>query len=517
MTAFVVMTTHVAAEPSEAFSNVGNLIQQRVYPAVFELDGKIAVVGGEVFGIDGWTMAPATMMLYDPDTGDTTYGKPMIYGVELSAYVKGSDGRLYVIGGWNVSHGYTEWLQIYNPGNDTWFRGADAPVVVGGCPAVQGGDGRIYVFGPVGSYYSTLIYNVTSNAWSYGADQPENIWLRHAVAYNDTAIIVMGGRSWAGFATDRVDVYDPVADTWSTVSPLLTATTFSGSALGRNGYVYYFGGSDAGWISWGGQVSSVQRYDVEADEWSYSSSAGVWPARSGFGTAVDDYGRIFLAGGYDGASILDMVSTLVVSDIVLDNLQITSPGDGSIVSGEVAITATLSNPMVGLSFVDFMVDGSVVATQSSSWLIQTWTWVWDTTALPDDSSHTVTVRAYMNDGGIKEDSVTVTVWTTSVEERISLLQDQLDEMESDMDLQAADLDALQAQLDSLKSIVNASDTAIMDQIEALQDQLDALQSDQEDVKASVDSSGLWGMVNLVLLIIVIVLLALMFMMSRKKP
>lgn len=523
--AFFSLVPQVRGEPAEWFSNIGNLPEPRAYAAVFELDGKVAVVGGEIRGVEGTTPAAAKMLLYDPNTGETTYGRPMLQGVQYPAYVKGSDGKLYVAGGWNASSfQWVKKLQIYDPSNDTWYRGADAPTIMGACPAVDVGDGRLYFFGPVGSMNSTLIYDKSSNTWSYGRDQPATIWQRQAVVYNETAVFLIGGVTPTFSITDRVDVYNPVTATWSTVSPVPVPTRVGGAALGRNGYIYYFGGMDSRYPI-GSPTGTIQRYDVVTDEWTVLPDLFVSPARAAFGATTDSYGRIFLVGGYDGSSVMDTVSELVVSDVVFDELRITAPSDGAIVSGEVAVTATLSNLRTSWPMgVDFLVDGQLVCTQTTWWGWLTWTWLWDTRGLADLSSHAVTVRAYLSDGRILEDSVVVTVSALSVEERLALLESGIAALESQLSAQGADINALRAQLDSMEEQLaalaresGANSSAIRDEIADLQQQLAALQEELDSVSTTADRTGTWGAVNMALIVVVLVIVALMLAMMRRKP
>lgn len=95
-------------------------------------------------------------------------------------------------------------------------------------------------------------------------------------------------------------------------------------------------------------------------------------------------------------------------DTTVPTTSVTSPTSGSTISGLVDITANASDN-VGVTKVEFYIDGSLFATDTiSSYLAS-----WDTTAYTN-SSHTLSVKAYDNAGNVGTSStVTVTVNNTT--------------------------------------------------------------------------------------------------------
>jgi N-acetylneuraminic acid mutarotase len=524
------MAQNAKAGAAEYSSNITSLPEAREYSGVIEDEGKLYVIGGVVDDINVFGAPLTSVLIYEISTGEVTHGADMPIGVALASVTQGVDGRIYVIGGYNNSLGYTSMTQIYNITSDTWSSGAPTPVTIGPGAAVSVANGTIYVIGanPFNGN-STLAYDPVADSWKYVANQPSSIWGRRAVYWNESAIFVMGGRSGGG-ASSSLMVFDPLANTWTPLTSMPTASFSGGAATALNGVVYYFGGSDSSWVS-GTQISAIQKYDPTEDTWSTSTITSLSPARSGFGTAIDEMGRIFAVGGYDGSAGVPTVTMIVPTDLVYDKVEIVSPTEGSIVSGQVAIGVAYSTPNVGMPVIEVFVDGVFLGSQTAPWFSSTITYLWDTTGLADGSSHVITAKGTLWNGAIREDSVTVTVSSMSPEEQLASIQQQLTVLQTLLTIPDANLTALamqaailQAKLDGIIAglgAMGASSSVMWDQLNvtfaALQTQLNDFQTQIDRVENKADNAGTYSIVNLVLVIIVIVLLALMLMMVRKKP
>ncbi len=507
LSAFAALAPEASGELREYCNDVDNLPSPRTYCGVLSMGNTIYVIGGFTYDLYG-TLEPSldTVLMYDTMSGEISYGAPMPNGTALGGYVVGADGLIYSLGGWNSTlGGYIPTVQIYDPMADEWTFGSDAPIEVGGCEPVACSDGRVFIFGPM--HYmdnSTLIYDTAVDEWSFGADQPVDLWLRNAVLWNETAIYVLGGTDGIG-GTTYADVYNPMDDTWSTAAPLPSASSL-GTVEVSNDFVYYIGGTSGDWADVGVLSSAIVKYDPSTDSWD-AATTGLPTARSALYSAVDNLGRIFVIGGYDGVEVVPTVTRLVVAEIETDKLMITSPADGSIVSGVVSVEASVSNFWMGFSNVDLYVDGELAESRILDW--PSWeaaTFQWDTTGLEDGSVHELLVIGYLWNGEEKMDSVSVTVWTMSVEERIAGLELDLMGLEaqlaaveiavlSDLADQAADLatlqslvDALQAALDALATSVDEDNAAMAADLAALQSQLDTLESALDDMRNALDDA-----------------------------
>jgi len=505
----VVTTPNAAAMTVEYCNDIDDLPADRVFAGVVSDGSKLFVIGGFLSDWSGFEPPMNTTIIYDISTGEFTYGTPMPNGTGLSGCVMGADGLIYVLGGWNLTvyGGYGGGVQIYDPVADTWTNGSTAPAVLGAFIPVWGADGRIYAIGgAVYSQVTTLIYDPGMDSWSYGADQPNACWLRSTVAWNETAIFAFAGSVSSAPSVDA-HVYNPVADSWTPIASMLLATVAGTAIVADNGLIYYIGGEDASWIGAGTPQSSIQRYDPETDSWEFAG-ASLPTGRSALGCAKDSLGRIFVVGGYDGIEVVPTISRLVVAEIETDKLTITSPTDGSIVSGVVSVDVVISNVWVPLSNVDLYIDGDLAESRMMNFFpFETViSFEWNTTGLEDGSVLELLVIGYLVTGEERMDSVSVTVWTMSVEERIAGLELDLMGLEaqlaavevavlSDLADQAADLatlqslvDALQTALDALATSVDEDNAAIAADLVALQSQLDTLESALDGMQDALDDA-----------------------------
>ena len=95
-------------------------------------------------------------------------------------------------------------------------------------------------------------------------------------------------------------------------------------------------------------------------------------------------------------------------DTTKPSVFISSPADGSTVSGIVTVKATATDN-VGVVKVEFYIDGSKVGDDISS----PYEYSWNTTNLMKNSLHIITVKAYDNAGNIGESEVTVMIGEVS--------------------------------------------------------------------------------------------------------
>ena len=97
----------------------------------------------------------------------------------------------------------------------------------------------------------------------------------HSVCAIDGLIYVMGGRSYDKLAMASVHRFDPVANLWRAVAPMLTARfTFTSCVLG--GSIRVAGGHNGS-----RNMDSVEQYSVISDSWSPVTPMG--QARGRFG------------------------------------------------------------------------------------------------------------------------------------------------------------------------------------------------------------------------------------------
>ncbi|MDH4123675.1 MAG: hypothetical protein OEV21_06300, partial [Thermoplasmata archaeon] len=465
MATFIVMVMGLAAAlvlcqnasatsmPIEQISGMYPLSSPRMFASFFmHGNDQIYVIGGHDNPYTGGNQVD-TVLIYDVNTGETTTGTNMPNGTYDSTYAKGLDGRFYIFGGYNGSlfdrHNLT---QIYDPDSDSWSTGADCPEIPYATSAATGTDGRIYLFGGYPMTNVTLIYNPVSDSWSYGADLLTPRLGTRSVALNDTSIFVIGGGTTSGaFAVNIVEIYNPVANTWSTADSLNSDRNYAGAVLARNGYIYAISGGDVYYYDEGPALTSIERYDVVADSWSTIGSS-LSLGRTHFGVVSDDIGRIFVVGGYLSGlappNVTPSIEMLVMSSLEFEDISdifIVSPTEGSYVTGNVVVLVESKMPIIQLLQVDLYVDGVLYESQPNIFGFTSWTFIWNTSSLVEESVHELTVRGISplpDIGTIKEDSITVIVSSLSTNERIEQLKQNIADLEAQIaELQDRMMDA----------------------------------------------------------------------------
>jgi PKD repeat protein len=189
--------------------------------------GKISVIGSH----DGNPGAGTYNEEYDPATDTWKSNTPYPRGE--GRYGQGSDAvigdTVYLIGGTNIGGNYnTQTVDLYNPVTDEWTLDvATYPVEVSGLATASYG-GRIYSFG--GGPYNGRAY---TNAYEFDpgprtfaalpAMPTPRYWAKAFVV--DGKIWVAGGFDAYPFEVkSTIDVFDPVAEVWSSGPALPRAT-----------------------------------------------------------------------------------------------------------------------------------------------------------------------------------------------------------------------------------------------------------------------------------------------------
>jgi N-acetylneuraminic acid mutarotase len=185
---------------------------------------KIYVIGGHPFGSTKVTIADVSV--YNPLTYQWKSKQSMPGSLAWFGTAVYQD-EIYVIGGaWFLRGSEQNDVLVYDPSANTWTSKTSMPTARGGMDA-NVVDGKIYVIG--GS----------------AAD-----------ALDSTVDVVL----------DVNEVFDPVADTWSTKKPIPTPVSAYASAV-VDGKIYVIGGLTPNGTS-RMRVNLNQIYDPETDTWS---------------------------------------------------------------------------------------------------------------------------------------------------------------------------------------------------------------------------------------------------------
>lgn len=225
------------------------------------------VVGGKLYLFGGLGAGAGKVQIYNPvaDSWSTGADMPFAAGSSSSAVI---GGNVYVTGG-IIGSTTTAQAAVYHPATNSWQ--SIAPMKQGRNHAAGGTDGaRLYVLGGrgagsgdsnmVSNGFDTLqIYNPVTNVWESSLDSGSTLRPLPVPrggtgrsAYNGGEFYVMGGetKTGAGAVTgnvyNRVDVYNPVSNSWRMSSSMVTAR-HGIFPLALNGRIYAaLGGVQAG-------------------------------------------------------------------------------------------------------------------------------------------------------------------------------------------------------------------------------------------------------------------------------
>lgn len=197
------------------------------------------------------------------------------------------NGNLYVLGGFDGDGHSTDTVLVYNPTTDIWTSAHPLPYGVNHNSAAVAG-GQLYSFGTGGG--DLFAYNQNTNSWAARASSHYVHSHTPAVGVIDDKIYVAGGKSTP--SQRELEVYDPVANTWTVMAPMSVARNHSaGGAI--NGKFYVVGGRAS---DFSGSVDALEVYDPQTNTW--STLPPMPTARSGLAAAVVN-NELWVFGGED--------------------------------------------------------------------------------------------------------------------------------------------------------------------------------------------------------------------------
>ena len=208
------------------------------------------------------------------------------------------DGGLSVLNGklyaWTGNSSDRTVLEVYNPTTNTWTNAARTPASrngntyfpLGGKLYSVGGEGPTY-----GSFTKTVYrYDPSADQWASRSNFPTNLWAASAAVVGGTAYVI-GGRHGYGQSYDQVYSYNDQADTWSSRAPM-PYHVFDAAAVTVDDKIWVFGGVHGITESNREYSNKVQVYDPATDQWSTMNDM---PFRPGSYAAAGMYnGKIWL-------------------------------------------------------------------------------------------------------------------------------------------------------------------------------------------------------------------------------
>jgi N-acetylneuraminic acid mutarotase/glucose/arabinose dehydrogenase len=202
------------------------------------------------------------------------------------------NGKIYLFGGVLTGSTDSNALGIYDIASNTWSVGAPLTVLSSvygiGSAATSVINGKMYVAGGIhngnqsGNNDKTFVYDPTSNSWAELAPMPSG--RNHAAAGTvNGKMYIFGGRQGPNQSSPNFSesfIYDPVTDTWTTGTSMITPRSGTGKAAVLNDELYVIGGEVGGPFS--GAWDTVEVYNPTTNTWRTSDSMptarhGIYP------------------------------------------------------------------------------------------------------------------------------------------------------------------------------------------------------------------------------------------------
>jgi N-acetylneuraminic acid mutarotase len=197
------------------------------------------------------------------------------------------NGKIYAIGGYDSSGTPTNIVEVYDPTTNTWTSAHPIPRALHHNSAAVAA-GKLYSFG--GPSTDTFVYDELNDSWSAVASMLFFHALTPAVGvFNDKIYVAGGANGGVGNSMqNQVEVYDPVANTWTALQPMRFGRNHCGGAF-IGGKFYVVGGRRRVLA-----LDANEVYDPQTNTW--TPQAALPTPRAGIAAAAVN-GELFVFGG----------------------------------------------------------------------------------------------------------------------------------------------------------------------------------------------------------------------------
>lgn len=227
-----------ASEALYSFEPTGSMAEGRYNPvAVRLLTGEVLVTGGE-------SPIRASAELYDPSIGTWSYVGNMTTTRNLHTATLLNDGRVLIVGGYDISRNLLNSVEIYDPDTKTFQSAAVLNVTRKEHVAVKLQNGKVLVAGGSGNNKSTEIYDPDKNTWTRVGDLNNGRSNPTINLLMDGRVLVSGGVHNPTYLDDA-ELYDPETESWHLItSKMQKIKSAHSSVLLPDGKVIITGGWD---------------------------------------------------------------------------------------------------------------------------------------------------------------------------------------------------------------------------------------------------------------------------------
>ena len=242
----VASTNEVYDPAKNAWAMLPPMNPGRFAMGVASLNGKIYILGGNTPGIG----VRCLNQVYDPATSTWTTLAPMPLGGENIAAAAGPDGKVYVFGGdrknWGVDGvGDLKSVQVYDPTTNTWTYNRDLPAPLTSSAATLGSNGRIYLINGYNrrSTGDKGVWAYDTSAGTFTQVASLNWWEEGLGAAPGKGVIYAIGGLHVG-VVGNVEVYNIASNSWSKGPQMPHGKDREGVAETPDGTIYAISGLD---------------------------------------------------------------------------------------------------------------------------------------------------------------------------------------------------------------------------------------------------------------------------------
>ena len=216
---------------------------------------------------------------------------------ELNAQVSISGGKVFSMGGVDNNQNILASAELYNAGSGKWTLTGSMTEAREYFPAVVLASGKVLVAGGLGAGNAVLsgaeLFDPKTGTWSSAGSLAVARWGHTATLLKTGKVLVTGGCTSSTTCADTTvsELYDPVANTWSTTGSLNNARYYHTAVLLKTGSVLAVGGA-------GAPADSCELYNPTTGAW--SNAANTNAARVRNGTTLLPDGKVLVTGGASG-------------------------------------------------------------------------------------------------------------------------------------------------------------------------------------------------------------------------
>jgi hypothetical protein len=289
-----VMVTCALAQLQGAWVTTNNMTVARSGHAQVTLGAGALAAGGT----DGVSVF-ASAEIYNAATGNWAATGSMTQARQSFPAVVLHNGNVLVSGGADATGTPLAGAELYNPTTKTWSPAGFLSVPRFAHTATLLPSGKVLVTGGCStstcSTYTAVseLYDPVANSWSTTGNLNASRYYHTAVLLKTGKVLAIGGS--AGTVTSSCELYDPSKGTWSNAASINTARYLNTTTLLPDGKVLITGGTQTRF-----PMSSAELYDPTANTWTLTGT--MTQARYAHTATLLGDGTVVVAGG-EGQSI----------------------------------------------------------------------------------------------------------------------------------------------------------------------------------------------------------------------